>query len=332
MPRFQYWDGQQARESREWPPEGRPLWVDLGPEDAAGLGAIINRLAPVHETLVERVLESEDRQAQILGRRPMVVFVLSHYLGDLRRLTLHHLGVFYGAGFLLTVHLEDPHPAVSRAWQEVLRDGALANGLDMALYYLLRAHWARLAALQRQLNADFEALHKLVLLKPQKPLAASIWRLRRETMRLSRLVRPEQAIYRLFAAEQAPFVHPDHHPYFAALAGRMHELVDDVTGARDELAGLVEAYSSMQSNTINKVMQFLTLLSVLALPATTIASIYGMNFRIPEIRWPNGYFYSLVLMGLTTLSLALYVKRRGWWDGMGEDPADPQWEDSKGKR
>jgi magnesium transporter len=69
----------------------------------------------------------------------------------------------------------------------------------------------------------------------------------------------------------------------------------------------------MQSNQINKVMKFLTILSILALPATTIASIYGMNFWIPEIHWHYGYWYSLIVMALITGALLLYMRLHGWF-------------------
>ena len=60
-------------------------------------------------------------------------------------------------------------------------------------------------------------------------------------------------------------------------------------------------------------MKVLTIISILSLPATTIASIYGMNFWIPEIHWRYGYWYSLSVMFLVTIALLVYMRRHHWF-------------------
>jgi len=63
----------------------------------------------------------------------------------------------------------------------------------------------------------------------------------------------------------------------------------------------------------NKVIKIFTIMNVIFLPPTLIASIYGMNFDIlPELRWDYGYAFSLVLMVLSAVSPILYFKKKGW--------------------
>ncbi len=46
---------------------------------------------------------------------------------------------------------------------------------------------------------------------------------------------------------------------------------------------------------------------------TLIGTIYGMSFeRMPELGWLLGYPFALALMALTSVSLYLVFKRRGW--------------------
>jgi magnesium transporter len=46
---------------------------------------------------------------------------------------------------------------------------------------------------------------------------------------------------------------------------------------------------------------------------TLIAGIYGMNFEhMPELRWKYGYLYSLALMAVMSLVLAVVFRRRRW--------------------
>ena len=63
----------------------------------------------------------------------------------------------------------------------------------------------------------------------------------------------------------------------------------------------------------NKIIKIFTVVNVIFLPPTLVASIYGMNFDIlPELHWKLGYPFSLLLM-LASAILPLWVfKRKGW--------------------
>lgn len=61
-------------------------------------------------------------------------------------------------------------------------------------------------------------------------------------------------------------------------------------------------------------LRVLTVLTSLCMPLSVIAGIYGMNFRVmPELDWEYGYFATLGLMLLITVSLLVFFFRRGWF-------------------
>ena len=63
----------------------------------------------------------------------------------------------------------------------------------------------------------------------------------------------------------------------------------------------------------NKIIKIFTVVSVIFMPPTLIASIYGMNFKfMPELDWKYGYLFALFLMLLSTL-LILYIFRKKKW-------------------
>lgn len=78
----------------------------------------------------------------------------------------------------------------------------------------------------------------------------------------------------------------------------------------DYLQNLFLNHLSMEQN---KVIKIFTVMSVIFLPPTLIASIYGMNFRyLPELQWPFGYPVALGLIILSAI-LPLYVFRKKGW-------------------
>jgi len=64
----------------------------------------------------------------------------------------------------------------------------------------------------------------------------------------------------------------------------------------------------------NNVFRVLTVVSVVGIPPTFFASMYGMNFKtMPEYDWTYGYPYGLTLIALSALIPAVWFKVKGWW-------------------
>ena len=76
---------------------------------------------------------------------------------------------------------------------------------------------------------------------------------------------------------------------------------------------LVDSYLALSSHRLNGVMQVLTIITVIFVPLTFIAGIYGMNFEnIPELKVTSGYFIVIGVMFVIALLQLYYFKRKGW--------------------
>ncbi len=63
----------------------------------------------------------------------------------------------------------------------------------------------------------------------------------------------------------------------------------------------------------NQVIKIFTVVTVIFLPPTLIASLYGMNFEyMPELKWMAGYPFALGLMVLSSLAFLWFFKRKNW--------------------
>jgi magnesium transporter len=63
----------------------------------------------------------------------------------------------------------------------------------------------------------------------------------------------------------------------------------------------------------NSIIKVLTIVSVVGVPPTLVASMYGMNFKhMPELDWAWGYPYGLALIALSAILPLLWFKLRGW--------------------
>ncbi len=118
-------------------------------------------------------------------------------------------------------------------------------------------------------------------------------------------------------------------PYVSSLAAdwlppeikpRLDTVRQDVLSLSDYDAHIVNKVQLLLDATLglinveqNNIIKVLTIVSVVGIPPTLIASMYGMNFKgMPEYDWSWGYPYGLVMIALTAILPLVWFKWRGW--------------------
>lgn len=82
--------------------------------------------------------------------------------------------------------------------------------------------------------------------------------------------------------------------------------VDRLDYLQDTFLGLVNIQQ-------NKIIKIFTVVSVIFLPPTLIASMYGMNFDfMPELHWRYGYLFAIFLMIAFASAILLVFKKKRW--------------------
>jgi len=105
-----------------------------------------------------------------------------------------------------------------------------------------------------------------------------------------------------------------------AMRDRIKSLRQDVSSLADydghlnsKMQFLLDATLGLINNTQNNIIKVLTVVSVVGVPPTLVASIYGMNFKdMPELNWDYGYPYGLTLIVLSAVIPLIWFKVRGW--------------------
>jgi magnesium transporter len=93
----------------------------------------------------------------------------------------------------------------------------------------------------------------------------------------------------------------------ASLSSHEERLAEKMQFLLDASLGLI----GVEQNDIFKV---LTIVSVIGIPPTLIASMYGMNFKnIPEYDWTYGYAYGLTLIFFSAMIPLVWFKVKRWW-------------------
>lgn len=111
----------------------------------------------------------------------------------------------------------------------------------------------------------------------------------------------------------ADWISADIHPRFDTLRSDIASLNDYVSHLMNNVQLLLDATLGLINSEQNNIIKVLTIVSVVGVPPTLVASMYGMNFRhMPELDWAWGYPYGLILIVLSALAPLLWFKLRGW--------------------
>jgi magnesium transporter len=90
-------------------------------------------------------------------------------------------------------------------------------------------------------------------------------------------------------------------------------LTDYETHLSGKVQFLLDAVLGFINTKQNEIFTVLTIVSVVGIPPTLVAGIYGMNFKnMPELDWAWGYQYGLGLIALSTIVPILWFKWKGW--------------------
>jgi magnesium transporter len=106
---------------------------------------------------------------------------------------------------------------------------------------------------------------------------------------------------------------PDSRPHLDGVLRDLHSLSDHASFIAGKVAFLLDATLGLINIEQNRTIKIFSIVAVVFMPPTLIASIYGMNFQgIPEIGWKYGYEYGLGMMVASVVGTVWYFKHKRW--------------------
>jgi magnesium transporter len=118
-----------------------------------------------------------------------------------------------------------------------------------------------------------------------------------------------------FSCEMAhDWMRPEIRARLVTARGDLTSLSDYETDLWGKIHFLLDAILGFINTDQNDIFKVLTMVSVIGIPPTLIASMYGMNFHnMPELSWRYGYEFGLALILVSTILPIVWFKWRGWW-------------------
>lgn len=300
-------------------PEGT-VWFDLispsGFEDKIveqALGIAI----PTREEMQE--IEISSRLYREAGVRYMTAALLC--LSDTPHPIISPVTFILSAGHLVTVRYAEPRPFAIVG----LKLGRLCpvgiNG-EMVLMQLLDAIIDRAADILEKISAEVDRVSRDVFEPngesaggtPYKNVLIAIGRqgdltskARESLVSMGRLV--------LFLANEADDLRwpKDERAQLKVMQRDVQSLSDHASYMSNKVTFLLNAMLGVVGLQQNNVIKIFSVVAVVLMPPTLVASIYGMNFKhMPELDWTFGYPIAIVLMVVAAVLPYMFFKWKRW--------------------
>jgi magnesium transporter len=296
-----------------WRPGPDVVWVDLlNPtrEEELAVEAALGLQLPTPEEMAH--LEPSSRLYQEDGATFMTATLLTHTT-EAAPATAPVTFVL-AKGLLVTLRY-DQLRAFS-IFADRARDGEVSSGTS-ALLGLLEAIVERLAQILDGTGARVEAASVAIFQRPSagnfRPLLTDLSRAQSVTSMTRNTLVSLVRLLNFAALAQEIAGDPDCQAHLTSLQRDAQSLTEHASFQSSHISFLLDAALGLINIEQNGIIKFFSVVAVVFLPPTLVASIYGMNFHnMPELDWRLGYPMALGLMVASAVLPLWWFKRRGW--------------------
>jgi magnesium transporter len=247
------------------------------------------------------------------------LFVVLHfpvYDKRVNRLNAAELDIFVGPDFLITLPNEDLQPLQylyerCRSNEDV-REDLFSKGAGYLLYKVVDACVDASFPMLRKIGLKLERLEEAIFdEEANREIVRDISNAKQEIINFRKIVRPQRAALKDLERTKR-YVTGELDIYFDDINDASERVWDMLENYKEVIEGLDSTNESVLSHRVNDILRILTAFSILLLPQTLIASIWGMNTGVPGHGTIAGFWAVISFMLVITIGMLVYFRRRGW--------------------
>jgi magnesium transporter len=291
-------------------------WVHLERIDSDTLVELADRFG-WHELDMEDVLSK--RQRPKIDEYEDYLFVVLHfpvYDAAIRRLNAGELDFFLGQDYLVTLPNVELLP-VSRLFSrcredEDLRDDLFSKGSGYLLYHVLDDLFDYCFPMLDKIGHKLDRIEDDVFAGDSQEAVRDISDVKQEIISYRKIIKPERSTLRLLERRVNRFLPEELELYFDDLVDAAERIWDLLDNFKEVVEALEDTNESVISHQQNYRLQILTVVSVILLPLTLIASIFGMNVAVPGEGEIDAFWVIFGLILALGLGMLAFFRYRRW--------------------
>jgi magnesium transporter len=273
-----------------------------------------------HPLDFEDVLSRNQRPK--IDEYPDYLFIVLHFPvfdRTVGRLNAGELDIFVGQDYLVTIP-NQPFQPVEYLFERCrskpeLRPTLFSNGSGYLLYRIVDDSFDYCFPMLRKIGNKLDAVEDEIFEGRSEEIVRDISNVKQEIINFRKVIRPQRTVLRDLENSKQPFLAPpggELEIYFDDIVDAHERIWDMLENYKEVIEALEDSNESVISHRVNDILRVLTAISVIVLPLTFIASLWGMNVGVPGEGDPEDFYVIVGVCVVVLVSMAAYFRRRGW--------------------
>jgi magnesium transporter len=235
------------------------------------------------------------------------------------RLNAGELDIFVGQDFLVTIPNQPLQP-IEYLFERIrskeeLREQHFSKGSGYLLYRIVDDSFDYCFPMLRKIGNKLDALEDDIFEGRSEEVVRDIFNVKQEIINFRKVIRPQRSVLRDLENSKQRFLareDGDLEVYFDDIVDSHERIWDMLENYKEVVEALEETTESLLSHRVNDILRVLTSISVIVLPLTLIASIWGMNVGVPGEGDQTDFYVIVIGMFALLVGMVAYFRRRGW--------------------
>lgn len=292
------------------------LWLRLTTDDESQR-SLLQDVFGFHSLAIEDCYSGGDERPKIDDYGDYLFILTQGVELERRQLSTKQLGLFLGPNYVVTLSASGSMPRLDHLFEQT-RDNyqQLKRGPDFLTHTILDVIADELEPVVETMEERLDDLELRILGNPQRELLSDILLVKRNASRLRRsMVAQREMVNRLSRGEFDKLIGPESLIFFRDVNDHILRAEEMLDAVRDVADGSLNSYLSAVNNRTNDVMKVLAIVSVIFLPLTLLASLFGTNLDYSPfgLTLEGGFFFLAGGMLLIAGAMIAFFYRRGWF-------------------
>jgi magnesium transporter len=288
----------------------------------------IERPGPVDQAWLEEhfdfhPLDYEDVRSR--NQRPKIdeyddyLFIVLHFPvfdKKIGRLNGEELDIFMGPDYLITIP-NAPLQPVEYLFERCrtnadFREQMFSKGPGYLLYKIVDDSFDYCFPMLRKIGGKLERLEEEIFLGRGDDVVRDLSNTKQEIINFRKVIRPQRTVLQDLERAKQKFLGDELDVYFDDIVDASERIWDMLENYKEVVEALEDTNESLISHRLNNVLRVLTSISVVILPLTLIASIWGMNVKVPGEGSIHAFWVIMIVMLGVLVSMLAFFRKRGW--------------------
>lgn len=229
----------------------------------------------------------------------------------------HDLNIFIGEKYLITVCRKE-FVAMKGFWDycqnnQEAREQYMSKGSGFLLYNILHPLYKKMFSIVDRISETIKDIEAQMYAEETKDIVKDLALIRRDLLKTKMIVDPQRPIFHTLSSLKRKFLGYQSEIYFDDIHDHIERAFSILSTYQDVIAGLHDTNESLISHKTNEVMKLLTTISVILLPLTLVAGIYGMNIAgLPFSTHPLSLWIIIAIMVLIVMGILVFFRKKDW--------------------